>query len=814
MLLKNKLLLMIIPVSVVAIVSIYIMVRLNARNTISKIQNDNTSNLLDIAMLSIENQYNSLEFHREYSFNIRKDERRNIVALAKSLIDGYYTDYRKGKLTVQEAKNLALQRINRFRYDNGTGYIWVNNTDKPIPRMLIHPIFPELNGEVLSDTVFNSAEDSQNLFRAAADLCEQEGGGFIQYLWPKPTGNLKLDEQHKTSYVEIFEPWMWVIGTGVYLEDIEMDVQARLNAIKEELRQTLGQIQIAESGYFYIFNSKQEVLLHPVTIGLQADPIRDPVTEKELLGEIIKAKGNQKKSLEYSWAKPANSSKGYYEKKVFIDYFEPLDWYVCASIYIDEIEQPGILLGKRILIISFLFLLFSVIAIVKLSDGIVRPLNKLMRFVSKFPDDSEGIDASQLPISGSTETRSLAKVIKKMLESINEHTNSLVKAKEKAEESDKLKSAFLANMSHEIRTPLNAIVGFSSLLDLERSFDKRKVFINAISNSSDDLMNLIDDILDLSSIESNNLKIEKKLFDVNSMLWGLKEMIDLLLLRSAKQDCINYKLVLPKSENLLYSDPVRIKQVFSNLLSNAIKFTERGDIEYGYMAASKPNSSDRTKNIVFYVKDSGIGIPAAMQDLIFERFVKLNESKERIFRGTGLGLAISKSMVELLGGNIHFESTEGKGTTFYFSLPTNQTIDKQIHKPNAPIATFKTENLDWSDKRILIAEDDELNYMFMKEVLAKTKATLKRAVDGVEAIDMFKQESYDLILMDIRMPHMDGFEAVKHIRETDSQIPIIAITAYSMKEDEEKCLAIGCNAYLSKPFKPDDFFAIASELFR
>lgn len=812
--LKNRLLLTYLLASFVAVICIYTLVRLTVNNSISKIQNSNTSNLLEIAMLSIENQYKSLEFHRTYSFNIRKNERRNVVAIAKTLISEYYFDYKNGKLSLGEAQKQALEKISNFQYDSGVGYIWINDTRKPIPKMLVHPVFPELNNQILSDPIFNSTKDSSNLFRVAADICLKNGGGFIEYLWPKPTGSLHLDEQPKTSYVELFEPWQWVIGTGIYLEDIEKDVQSRMDALILELKQTIGEIQIADSGYFYIFNSKKEMLLHPFLIGHQGDSILNPDTQQILFEDIIDAYNYSDKNFNYYWRIPNIDKETYVLKKVYIDYFEPLDWYVCASIYPNEFKQPAISLGRNILLISTVFLLLLILVTIRISNSVVKPLDNLMLFVSKLQSNFGATDPSQIPVSGTYETRSLAIVIKELLTSINEKTKALIQAKAKAEESDNLKTSFLANMSHEIRTPLNAIVGFSSLIESETNAEKRKEFINAISNSSDDLLSLIDDIIDISSIESNNLKINKKIFDVNEMLYELSDIIHALLFRTCKHDAINHKLVTIENKKLLNSDADRIKQIFTNLLSNAIKFTEEGEIEYGYkIIENSPINKYKTGELQFYVKDTGIGIPLEIQNSIFDRFFKSNESKVRLFRGTGLGLAISKSLVELLGGEFSLESEEGKGSTFFFTIPNDLELGEQIPANLKPQGIKATLTHDWSGKRILIAEDEDLNYLFLKEVLRKTNADLKRVYNGLEAVQLFNKESFDLILMDIRMPVMSGLEAVRQIRETNSNIPIIAITAYGMADDEAKCISTGCDAYLSKPFKPSDFFTIAGNIF-
>lgn len=434
---KAGLLIVTITISIIAITSIFILAKKSVYNAVSKTANDNAKNLLDMAMVSIENQYTSLIFHREYSYNIRKEERQNIVAIAMSNIKRYYDDYRNGKISEQEAKRLALKSINEFRYDDGNGYIWINDTQKPIPHILIHPIYPEYNNKISTAPIFFSSSDSSNIPRLAADLCEREGGGFIEYFWSKPNNSQPTGKIPKISYVKLFEPWQWVLGTGVYLEDIENDVQNRLDAIIYELSQTVGKLLIAETGYFYIFNSNREVLLHPLLNKESGDSILRTLEDKIPYDGVMQAEKTKSKTYEYLWYKPTKDKQEYvYKKKVFVEYFEPMDWYVCASIYEDELSRPGTILGKRILYISIIFLFITIAISIRLSSSIAKPLNNLANMVSRIPEKNK-VDIAQIPISGSYETRELGRVIRGMLESIEEQKNNLIKAKLEAEESER-----------------------------------------------------------------------------------------------------------------------------------------------------------------------------------------------------------------------------------------------------------------------------------------------------------------------------------------------------------------------------------------
>jgi signal transduction histidine kinase/CheY-like chemotaxis protein/ligand-binding sensor domain-containing protein len=389
---------------------------------------------------------------------------------------------------------------------------------------------------------------------------------------------------------------------------------------------------------------------------------------------------------------------------------------------------------------------------------------------------------------------------------ILDRTKDLEIAKEKAEQSDKLKSAFLANMSHEIRTPMNAIIGFSHLLNDKGINDQNKSeIISHIIHNSDTLLSLIDDIIDLSKIEASQLEINQKECKINVILEELFKTFS-----EKKKNIKKEKIQLilkPEVKNLnftILTDPLRVLQVLTNLIDNALKFTETGLIEFGYTI----EEMDRNSKIIFYVKDTGIGLSGKDQEIIFKRFTKLENDRKKLYRGAGLGLSICKNISSLLNGNIWLESELNKGSCFYFSIPFINILESKEESTLKEI----NETFDWTNKTILIAEDEESNYQFLEMLLVKTNVNLLRANDGIEAIQLFKDNKVDLILMDIKMPNMDGIEATKEIRKVDSEIPIIIQSAFAMENDEIVSLKAGCNDYISKPIKKDILLKKANKL--
>lgn len=355
---------------------------------------------------------------------------------------------------------------------------------------------------------------------------------------------------------------------------------------------------------------------------------------------------------------------------------------------------------------------------------------------------------------------------------------NLIAAKEAAKESDRLKSAFLANMSHEIRTPLNAIVGFSNLLTTTEDKEKKQKFINIIENNNQLLLQLIGDILDLAKVEANTLEFIYKPTDLNELVRGIEETM-----RSKVQQGVVLNYTLGSADCCIEAEPNRLSQIIINLLTNACKFTSKGSITFGYEV--------QDSEIYFFVRDTGCGISKEGQERIFQRFAKLND----FVQGTGLGLSICKSIVEKMKGRIGVESKgEGKGSTFWFTIPyLPATIQKEVETVEEPKETIEREKV-----TLLIAEDNESNYMLFESILG-SHYKLIHAWDGVEAVELFNEHNPQLVIMDINMPRMDGYEATREIRKKSTTVPIIAVTAYAFASDKERIMENGFNSYVSKP---------------
>jgi PAS domain S-box-containing protein len=378
----------------------------------------------------------------------------------------------------------------------------------------------------------------------------------------------------------------------------------------------------------------------------------------------------------------------------------------------------------------------------------------------------------------------------------------LIKAKEHAEESDRLKSAFLANMSHEIRTPMNGMLGFADLLKKPNlDSNKQNEYIKIIEKSGARLLNIINDIVDISKIEAGLMNIDIQESNINEQIEYIFTFFKPEVESKGMQ--LSYSNTLQSNEAIIRTDREKVFAILTNLVKNAIKYTREGSIDFGYYL----EATLQGKYLHFYVKDTGIGIPENRQEAIFERFIQADITDKMALHGAGLGLSISKAYVEMLGGNIWVESEFGKGSIFHFTLPyTTEAVKKIVHENETAnqITSSDTKKL-----CILIAEDDEASGNLLSTIFEELSKEVFVVYTGIEAVEMcHTHPDIDLILMDIQMPGMNGYEAASRIRQFNKDVIIIAQTAFAQAGDKEKSSIAGCNDYISKPIKKDELLEL------
>lgn len=370
----------------------------------------------------------------------------------------------------------------------------------------------------------------------------------------------------------------------------------------------------------------------------------------------------------------------------------------------------------------------------------------------------------------------------------------------KAEKASRMKSLFLANMSHEIRTPLNAIEGFSRIMAETDSSDERMNYLEIIESNNSRLLSLINEILDLSRVEAGEISIKKAPTDLKKLCNDIKQIF-----KFRCPPTVELSWIEPDMPITMNTDENRLTQIFSNLISNALKHTPRGSIKYGYRII------DEGLNIEFFVTDTGSGIEPEIIEHIFETYVSKDADQQK---GYGLGLALCRIIVEKMGGSIKVESELKKGSTFTFTLPFHGTIGgmSTSNRTTTSVRTLRvsTRPEEAEMKTILVAEDEESNFELVRIVLQK-RYRLLRAHNGIEAVTINEDEHPDLILMDIRMPEMDGLDAARIIKEVNHSTPIIALSAYAFEENINEAKAAGCDEFIAKPFKVEDLIEVCAK---
>ncbi|MEW6536403.1 MAG: cache domain-containing protein [Candidatus Auribacterota bacterium] len=416
--LHSKIVAIFLLVIVISTMTVMFFVNRKIYDAMVSSENKGAQNLLDAIVLNIEAEYEGILSYKERETSARKKKLQEIVTNAIHSLDSYYMMYENGLITEEQARHYALNEIQRLRFDEGSGYIWINDNTMPSPRMIMHPTNPSLNGRQLDDEAFNcTLDEGENLFRRAVEVCREKGSGYIEYRWPKPVGDGLTTEKPKVSYVCIYKKWDWIIGSGIYIDDIESTISELQNEMLEELRGALRDVRVAESGYVFVFNGKREMLVHPRFVGVDFNKIFNPISGNLILDDLMQAAHTPEKTLNYLWEKPPHHTGEFkFWKRAFVTYFEPYDWYIASSVYSADIEKPSRLITREIFYVTLVLLFIASCVAVVFAGSLTKPLKRLAEAAEKIKTD--GIEKAEIPVTGTVETRTLGLILDEMIKSI------------------------------------------------------------------------------------------------------------------------------------------------------------------------------------------------------------------------------------------------------------------------------------------------------------------------------------------------------------------------------------------------------------
>ena len=777
-------------------------------------------------VLEIVAEYNrSVKDYQETAFKDRKRELYHLVQGAVKVAENFYQEAKIGKISMDEAKKRAIETISSIRYGKGD-YIFGITSDY---RLVVHPDPKMLNKDLHNLKDPDGVYVIRELVKAARNA-DQGEAGYVLYKWWRYVNGKKLPPQPKLSAAMYFKPWQWILGTGVYISDIETEVEKKKKENLKRLCTKLLGMHLGEYGYAFIFDEEGNMICHPnlKNVNIIKANARDPSTGKLMFDELTEAarKPWGQNVLEYLWDKPDDREHYVYPKIAWCAQEPSTGWYVVVSAYKDEVEKPIYTFVKSTLLSGVLTISFIFIALLVLLRRLLSPLRELAGVCSgieksgnlsvKVREDLPGeigILARQLNrMIGAIRNfhQKLETEVRERTKELLEKTKELERANERLKELDRTKSAFLSSVSHELRTPLTSVLGFAKLIhkDFVKSFiplvqEDRKLKkkaerisedLSIIIKEGERLTRLINDVLDLAKIESGRIEWKDETFNLKELL---RDAVNSVSGQFAQKPEVELRLELPQNLPDIHADRDRIQQVFINLLNNAAKFTEKG-----YVKVWAETKEDK---VLVAVEDTGCGIPKEDLNKVFDKFHQVihGDTLRDKPKGTGLGLAICKQIVEHYGGKIWVESELGKGSTFFVELP----VEKKKAKPVSANENSISKDSPRNKPLILVVDDDEGIRKLLFQILSGAGYEVLTAENGKEAIELVKKRKPDLIIMDLMMPVMDGETAIKRIREDTElkNIPIVIVSVLSRRK-------LPADAYLEKPVEEERLLEVVHNL--
>ena len=805
--LRSRILAAMICIVSFTVIIILIFVQKGINTAVLNAHNENNQNILNAIILNIENQYQSIIFHKTATLDLKKINLKNITNLSISIIEGFHQRYQEGLLTEDQAKQLAISEINRYRYDDGVGYVWINDTGQPFPKMVMHPTLPYLNGLVMDDPQYNNALGTdKNLFTAFVDVCMEFGDGFVDYLWPKPTNDGLSDDQPKISYVKLFKEWGWIVGSGVYIDDIEEEEQKRLNAVLEELKDTFSKITIGESGYLYMFDGDINILIHPTLEDTDGSTIINQETGRLLFAELIDASETDEKVFDYIWNKPQFESEYRFKKKSYIRYFEPLDWYIASSVYVDEIKNPARIVSRKILLLSIVFLALALIVSLFLTQNFTKSLRQLTKAAKKI--EEKGMLNSEIPVSGTNETKELGTILSKMILSV-QRTEKQLRQAQKME----MVGTLAGGLAHDFNNVLGGITGTLSVMKftlqeddvIER--DKLDEYLATMMKCGERAEHMVQQLLSVSRKQELNFEAA----DLNEIVQEVIKISDVTFEKS-----INVHSRYFEKQAIVWADSNLLEQVLLNFCVNAVHSMTimRGkDKQWGGELTISINKvygdeyfcrlhleAEEREYYAISIKDSGVGIDSKTLSKIFNPFFTTKEKGE----GTGLGLAMVYNIIQQHNGFIDVYSELGIGTTFNVYIPVlnDKIIKKEI--------TDDKNKILFGKGLILVVDDEKTMREIARDILTTCGYQVILAENGKEGLELFREKFREIkvVLLDMAMPKMSGKVAFFKMQQIDPDLKVVLTSGFRQDNRVEDVLKHGIKNFIQKPYTMEKLSSI------
>lgn len=643
--LRTRIALVVISVVLVTTFSILFFQQQTLFDSTSEIQEENSQNLVNTIVLSVESQYHSILFHKNAMMEKRKSMLRSVLGLAMVQVERSYKKFKDGVISERDAKKEAIEALKAMRYDDGVGYLWINTNERPTPKMIMHATIPELDGQILDAPRFDCALGrNENLFRAMVDVCEEYGKGYVDYLWPKPTHHGLTDRVPKLSYVEPFRPWGWIVGTGLYIDDIEADADKRLAAVLKELQAYFARVKVGESGYTFLFNGDEEMLIHPYMAGEDLSKYPNPSTGNPILVDLKKAANSPSQNLKYIWDKPPDHSGEFKFRKIaYVQHFAPLDWYIASSVYFDESEKIARELRWKVIVIGVILLAMGLVLSLWLSSSLARPLTELSSAAKAIR--SNGGLHDKVPVSGTIETRELGTVLNEMLSSLQSEISERRQAEATLKSALSEKEVLLREVHHRVKNNLAVI---TSLLNMQAKRVDDLVVKASLEESRSRIaaMSLIHETL----YQSDNLAE----IPLKEYVGNVYKILQQVMMKSPGD--VRFTMS-GESINLTIDQAVPCGLVLNELITNSLK--------YGYPKGGKGTislSAEIIKDhwVQLNYSDDGVGLPVDFSP---------NQKKK-------LGMRIVRLLVEnQLGGEFSWKTGPGARFTIRWPLYEEDSVE-------------------------------------------------------------------------------------------------------------------------------------------